>query len=290
MIIRVFDMLPRYDIVHKAGLVCKAWLALTRYPQLWTTLDHQNGLKSISIRIKNMVDLLGLLRRRQFTSLKTLSPPSTVFLRKNALSEIAESCPLLEEINLGCSLRCHMKPTRQYLLDTVSIFPHLSKIRFNNSRIMDDDIRLFCVRMGDRLREIRIEDETTKHDDHQLTNKTLRIIGRHCPNLELFQYTYNHHDISRQNPFTAKGIISLLTRCTKLRSLALIRNEHIGLNAFEFILEDSVKLERLFVVDHEQLKKNKKLCKRLSQKLRLLQILTKKEHEERILKRPTYWW
>uniref|UniRef100_A0A7S3L5H5 F-box domain-containing protein n=1 Tax=Amphora coffeiformis TaxID=265554 RepID=A0A7S3L5H5_9STRA len=290
--LRVFEMLPRYDTVCKAGLVCKSWLALTRSPRLWKTLDNANGLTSDSTRIKNMTDLLQLLGRPQFASLKFLSPPNKVQFRKKALCQIAGACPLLEEIDLGCNIQSSMKPTGPDILEAVSLFPHLSKIRFNNDRVMDYDIQSFCVLMGSRLREIRIDDATTFDDDHQLSDGTLETLGRSCPNLVLFQYCYRKFSISAPNPLTAKGIISLLKGCTKLHSLGLVKNGVIGLEAFEYILEDSVKLERLFVADHEQLYNNNILCDRLSEKLSSFEVVSTEEHNERTRTRKslTYWW
>ena len=280
MMLRVFEMLPKYDVVCKAGMVCKSWLALTRSPRLWETLDNENGLKLESKHIKNMTDLLKLLRRPQFASLTCLVPPFKVQLRKKALEQIAEACPLLEEIDLGCSIWSNMKPSEADIMDATSLFPHLSKIHFNNYRLTDTQIRSFCGVMGSRLREIRIDDAYAC--DQKLTDATLAAIGRSCPNLELFEYRYTFMPERIANPLTEEGIISLLRGCTKLHSLALLRNGNIGLGAYEYILEDSVKLERLFVVGHPPLHGSTLLCDRLSEKLSSFEVVTKDAHSTRV--------
>jgi polyhydroxyalkanoate synthesis regulator phasin len=102
--LQILDFLPKTDLVLRASEVSKAWLAMSRSPQLWT-MEH--GLLSRSTRITNMDHLLALLERPQFALLKTLAFPNLVRLQENALEKIAESCPLLVYMDIGglCSSR-----------------------------------------------------------------------------------------------------------------------------------------------------------------------------------------
>lgn len=70
----VLEFVPRYDAVLKASLVSKSWLAVTRAPQFWHTLDNESCLLAKSTTITNMTSLLELLGRPQFGSLKSLTP------------------------------------------------------------------------------------------------------------------------------------------------------------------------------------------------------------------------
>jgi hypothetical protein len=96
--LHILDFLSKADLVLGASEVSRAWLSMSRSPQMWTTLDAEHGLVSNSDLITDMDDLLELLERPQFALLKSLVPPDQVRLRKKDLEEIAELCPLLEDI------------------------------------------------------------------------------------------------------------------------------------------------------------------------------------------------
>jgi hypothetical protein len=99
--LHILDFLPKTDLVLRTSQVSKAWLSMSLSPQMWTILDTEHGLFSRSKRVTNMDHILALLERPQFVFLKTLVPPNKVRLRKKALEKIAESCPLLEDIDIG---------------------------------------------------------------------------------------------------------------------------------------------------------------------------------------------
>lgn len=243
VLLQVLGFLPRYESVQNASLVSKAWLAGARSPQLWHTLDNDYGLLGHSTTIVNMTSLLELLDRPQFTSLKTLIPPSNIQIRKKAIGKIAEACPILEEIDFGYSFLSRLKPDDTDLNSLPALFPHLTKIRLNQDKVTDAGITGFCECMGDRLMSIQIRD--SYRCSQKLSDDTLLTMSRCCPNLERFDYEYR--TISAEPlSISEKGVIALVKGCPNLKILNLIGMDSIGSAAFEYILENG-NLNRLLV-------------------------------------------
>jgi hypothetical protein len=138
------------------SLVAKNWLAATRSPHFWHTLDAEHGLLYQSMTVRNMTDLLNLLSRPQFSSLRVLVPPDKVQMRAKALEQIAKACPNLEEFDLGFSLWSSMKVDDKALLALPELFPHLKGVRFGTHRVTVSGMVQFCEKMGDRLISLRI--------------------------------------------------------------------------------------------------------------------------------------
>jgi hypothetical protein len=124
--LHILEFLSKTDLVLRTSEVSKAWLSMSRSSQMWTVLDTEHGLLFKSRRITNMDHLLALLERPQFAFLKTLVPPDKVRFRKQALEQISEACPLLEDIDIGYSLWSNMHAARRQCIDgnplTVSSF------------------------------------------------------------------------------------------------------------------------------------------------------------------------
>jgi hypothetical protein len=138
------------------SLVAKNWLAATRSPHFWHTLDAEHGLLYQSMTVRNMTDLLNLLSRPQFSSLRVLVPPDKVQMRAKALEQIAKACPNLEEFDLGFSLWSSMKVDDKALLALPELFPHLKGVRFGTHRVTVSGMVQFCEKMGDRLISLRM--------------------------------------------------------------------------------------------------------------------------------------
>ena len=197
---------PCSELVHTASLVAKSWLAVTRSTQLWHTLDSDHGLHRLAINVTNMDDLLELLQRPQFASLKTLIAPDKVQVRVKAPSQIAKCCPLLERIDFGFSPWSKMKLDENALLQLPTLFPHLNAVGFNNYKISDSGLRNFCGVMGDRLLSLRIRD--SYNSSWELSDETLiECISQHCPNLEQFDYHHWPRKISPRPTFSDNGVI-----------------------------------------------------------------------------------
>ena len=276
----ILKFIPCYDMVHKASLVSKAWLAVARMPQLWHTLNNDYGLLENSTTITNMTQLLELLNRNpQFASLKVLTPPDKVQMRNKAFEQIAKACPLLEAIDVGYSVWSNMKCDDKALQLLPSIFPHLKELRLNTYKISDSGLAAFCERMGGRLLEIRIRyrySSTKKLSDH-----TLAAIAHHCSNLERFEYTEYHGEYD----FTETGIISLLNGCRNLKNLTLINTKVVGLGVFRYIMEqDAVQLERLYVTGHDGLMQDVALCAALDEKVDSFEAIQQSVHSSRTAK------
>jgi hypothetical protein len=146
------------------SLVAKNWLAATRSPHLWHTLDAEHGLLYTSTTVRNMTDLLNLLIRPQFASLRVLIPPDRVQMRAKAIEQIAKACPNLEEFDLGFSLWSSMKIDDKTLLALPELFPHLKGVRFSTYSVTVSGMVQFCEKMGDRLISLRISDSVLKDE------------------------------------------------------------------------------------------------------------------------------
>lgn len=273
-----FDFLPRHETVHKVSLVSKTWLSVARAPQLWHTLDTVNGLLCMSRNVYTMTQLLNLLNRPQFALLKSLSLPNTVRVSKNFIEKLAKACPMLEDIDLGFRLNSTAKPDSTCLFSLPSLFPQLSKIGLNLKKVTAPALEWFCERIGDRLLSLEFKYEYTSIGDFpwQVSDKTFRVISRHCTKLKRFGFSCNWRRVQGALfRLSSKGVISLLKGCPALKSLTLIDAGFIGLSAFEYIAEDeSTKLNHLLVVGHSELMNNTSLCARLAKKIEHFEAIT----------------
>lgn len=282
ILIRILEILPRCRVVKTASLVSKAWLAATRSPNLWHTLDNTTGLGDSSASITNMTKLLQLLTRRQFRSLRTLVPPRKVRMRKKALALIAKSCPLLEEIDVGGSLFSCMKATDVDILSLPALFPRLSGIRLSQWKVTSNGITDFCKNMGCRLTSVRIDNTVMPGAGTELTDDSLALIARYCPNLKHFEYG-SYLGYGPGSLVSGKGIIALLRDGSKLKTLSLLNRVSKGLEVFYHILaQTSASLERLFVVNHFELMENEDICARLKDKIDHFTAIDGKQHARRV--------
>lgn len=211
-------------------LCLRSWLSDSRLPQLWYTLDTENGLIAKARKqISNMDHLLKLLNRPQFALLKTLVPPHKVRLKKQATKRIAESCPQIEKIDVGYSTWSHMHVNDNDLLLLPSAFPHLSKIHVGIDRDLTRfELHHFFNTMANRLVDLRICIcvYVSTNQGFVFSNDDLTQLGCHCPNFTHFHYSY---DRSYPELFTAQGLIVLLCNCCKLKSLELLQTKNLGL-------------------------------------------------------------
>lgn len=243
--ILILGFLPRCAAVRAASLVSKAWLAATRDPVFWRTLDGWNGLSEQSRTVRNMTSMLELLSRRQFSALRSLTPPDRIRMRKNALVCISKACPMLEEIDLGFSIWSAMRASVDDLLSLPALFPCLESVRLNQWKVTNVGIVEFCKRMGDRLKSIRINSLCNLSES--LTDDDLDMISHCCPNLKQFEYgSYMLHE----SALTERGIAALLEKGA-VKNITIMGYSSFNPLAFARILEDaSIKIDRLFIVDY----------------------------------------
>lgn len=282
ILICILAILPRCEIVKTTSLVSKSWLAATRSPKLWHTLDNTTDLGDSSLSVTNMTDLLGLLTRRQFRSLRTLVPPRNVRMRKRALALIAKSCPLLEEIDVGGSLLSCMKATDADILSLPALFPRLSGIRTSQWKVTSNGITAFCQKMSSRLASLRIDNTIMAGAGTELADEDLALIARYCPNLKRFEYG-SYFGFGSVSLVSGKGIIALLREGSKLKTLSLLSRASTGLEIFYHILaQSSAPLQRLFVVNHFELLANEDICARLKDKIDHFTAIDGKQHMRRV--------
>lgn len=296
IVAQILSFLPAHDSVHRVSLVCKSLLAVARLPQLWHTLDNSTGLLEKSSTITNMTQLLELLKRPQFASLKILTPAEKVQFRAKSLDHMAKSCPLLERLDLGYGIWSHMKMDDKALLTLPHLFPHLCAVKLNTYKITDWGLASFCELMGDRLQSIRIYesayDSGGVQKNKKLSDRTLtEVIGKQCPNLQEFEY--NSSFLGRSE-ITEHGIIGLLDQCHNLQKLSLIQTLSVGKAAFSHILggEDDSDGEsapphppflcQLYVVAHDELFEDKSLCAALEERIGHVEIIPQNVHNKRI--------
>ena len=283
--LHILDFLPKTDLVLRTSEVSKAWLSMSRSPQMWTILDTENGLISKSKRVTNMDHLLALLRRPQFALLKTLVPPDKVRLRKTALKKIAESCPLLEEIDIGYSLWSSMHADDNALMEIPSLFPYLKKIRFDlrQHTVTRDGLWRFLEAMADRLVDLRIYalivQVLGEATPWVLADADLEEISRHCQNLEYFRYEQYADAVGE--PFSKEGVIALVRGCPKLKSIVLTNTQSVQIEAFEYIAEHATNLQHLLVVGDSRLMNNSDLCLRLGRKIEHFEAISASENSDR---------
>jgi hypothetical protein len=286
--LHILDFLPKTDLVHRISQVSKAWLSMSRSPQMWTILDTEHGLLSKSVRVTNMDHLLALLERPQFAFLKTLVPPDKVRLRKKALEKIAESCPLLEDIDMGYSPHSSMHADDNALMAIPSLFPHLKKIRFCSDRqdkITRNGFWRFLETMADRLVDLRVYALVFGPNDTRtwvLSDADLQEISRHCQNLEHFRYELYKDDGGEL--LSKEGVIALVRGCPKLKSIYLANPlQNVQIEAFEYIAEHAANLQNLLVVGDSRLMNNSDLCLRLGEKIENFEAISTVENDERRL-------
>jgi hypothetical protein len=267
------------DLVHHISLVNKAWLAVARDPRYYHTLDPEHGLLTESKTVRNMNELIKLLGRRQFSSLKTLIPPYKVQMRAKALESIATKCPQLECLDLGYAIRSNMKVDDNGLACLPSLFPHLRSLSLNMYRSTDKGVAEFCRAMGSRLISLRIYESYAC--DRKLSDYTLaHVLGRHCPNLQRFSYQSWFND-NEHCLFTATGLRELLEGCRQLRHLSLLDTGNIHKSIFCYIANHKLPqdnsqplpLERLFVMNHIDLMRDTELCTLLGNVLPSFEVI-----------------
>jgi len=101
----VLKFLTGKEIVKYASLVNKAFLAASRNPLLWETLDKHSGLTNSNKKL-NMTALQNLLRRPQFARLKHfMMPQNALKLSTKNTKQLALLCPHLELFSVGYSTR-----------------------------------------------------------------------------------------------------------------------------------------------------------------------------------------
>lgn len=243
----ILEFLPRPQVVLSASLVSKSWLAIIRAPEFWKVLDHSSGLLEGSNTILNMTDLLKLLNRPQFASLRTLCPPNKVQNRKKALEQVAKACPLLEEIDLGLGIWSHMKIDDAALRSLPQLFPFLKAVRFNTYRVSLAGLKDFCRAMGENLVDLAVYES---YDKPLLSNEVLAFIGETCPRLERF---YVNFDYMSRGHGLGQGMIDLLQNCSNLKCLRIFTCDNMDGTVFEYIINsNSIVLERLVVVCKRQ--------------------------------------
>ena len=298
IVAQILAFLPAHDTVHRVSLVCKSLLAVARLPQLWHTLDNSTGLLEKSSTINNMTQLLELLKRPQFSSLKILTPAEKVQFRAKSLDQIAKSCPLLQSLDLGYGIWSHMKMDDKALLTLPHLFPHLCAVKLNTYKITDWGLANFCELMGDRLKSIRIYesayDSGGVQKNKKLSDRTLTdVIGKQCPNLEEFEY--NSSFLGRSE-ISEHGIIGLLDQCHKLQKLSLIQTLSVGKAAFAHMccggtssIDDDrtfpphpPSLSHLYVVAHEELLEDSLLRVSLEDRIDRVEIIPQSVHNKRI--------
>ena len=282
--LHILDFLPKTDLVLRTSEVSKAWLSLSRSPQMWTILDTEHGLISKSKRVTNMNHLLALVEQPQFALLKTLAPPDKVRLREKALEKIAQACPLLEDIDIGYSHCSYMHADDNALMVIPSLFPHLKKIKFQlRDNVTRNGFWRFLETMADRLVDLRIfammwfqPDETGKW---VLSDTDFKEISRHCQNLEHFRYEQLDDDVGEV--LSKEGIIALVRGCPKLKSIVLSNTTSVHIEAFEYIAEHVGNLQKLLVVGNSRLMNNSDLCLRLSEKIEHFEAISTSENDKR---------
>lgn len=280
--IRILSFISRPEAVHTASMVCKGWLAVTRDPSFWQSLDSSNGLGGLSSTIRNTSDLLSLLSRRQFSSLKCLVTPVKLRMPKTAIVFISKACPLLEEIDVGYSIYSEIHITDTNLLALPKLFPRLSKIRLSLKRATNGGIAAFCQRMGRRLLSFRIDDLPSP-EERALTDETVFVLAGSCPNLERFDYgCFMYRGNWTEATVSSGGIVALLAGCTSLKSISLLNRISTGLQLFEHMLEmDNLNLDSLFIVGHVDLNEDNDLCLRLAAKVKDFEAISDAEHLKR---------
>jgi len=222
-----------------------------------------------------MSELLRLLKKPTFTSLKVLVPPHRIQTRKNAFDEIAKCCPMLEDIDAGENILSRMKIDDLTLLSLPQLFPHLKCIGFNMHKVTNTGVSSFCRNMAHRLRSLSIYD--SYYCDAKLTDKTLKTISEHCPNLEMFMFHFASTKSSKNKSFGENGIIDLVKGCSNLKILCLHMTHtktSVGTAAFEYIADNDCSLDTLEVVGDPALQSNKKLRAKLTAKLRSFKVIS----------------
>jgi hypothetical protein len=215
--VKMMGFLNGREIVQ-LSTVNKAWLYISRMPELWVTLDAINGLSNKARRMTQKT-LTVLLERPQFVNLRSLTLPMKVKLGKTTIKSIAKSCPLLETWNVGYG-RDTGRGKDSDLEDAAEEFTKLTSIRTNLWDVTAWGIISVAKVMGTRLLDLRIDNDCICN--HYLNNGVLTVISEHCPNLRFF--AYKMHSMFYKGLFdwlTGAGVISLVGGCRRLEVLEL---------------------------------------------------------------------
>lgn len=278
---RVFTFLPKYHALVSVSLVSRAWLAVIRSPQFWPTLDNSTGLLEQSSTVLNSTALVKVLKNSTFSSLNRLAFPEKVQSKKMLFEQIAKSCPVLEDLDMGDHVWTKMKIDNHTLAKLPELFPHLKSISFNTYKLTDSAVSSFCRAMGGRLVSLSVSDSFNCHK--KLSDATLMTIGEYCPNLERFDFLNSYSSYNTNVlQFSHSGCLALLKGCPNLKCLSLIMAHFVGIEAFEEISKNPGNLERLFVVGNLPLELDTPLQEALDVKLKSFECIDKFQHDCRV--------
>jgi hypothetical protein len=207
------------------------------------SLDLGKDLKSRETKITSVRRLIRFLQQPRFASLKKLVSPRSNELRfgvrKNTLAKIAQNCPLLEDMSLGCFQgKGSMRLCGCQLKALPILFPRLTKVSLGiDWRLKRNEVTTFVQTMGARLVHCHLfTDLQYGNSNLYLGNETLQAIGSHCPNLESFRYRFHDYMLAdHESNITEDGVIALVHDCPKLKHLSLFYTKRVGLQAFDFI-------------------------------------------------------
>ena len=229
-VLHILTFVGTYNLTHSTSLVAKSWLAASRSPHLWHTLDLHRHCRIFGLiqqqqqqqQPKNMFHcgddfLKRLLQRPQFKRLQRLTLPETAsgHYRQGTLQTIsALNLEQLEELDIGYDNRRSRHSPPYYskydplmlLSDFPKLFPQISRInvvttaaaaaadrqqhRLDCTRLTD--IVAFTRQMKARLKSIRIYDLSYSSVDDSV-GLLLHALAEHCPNLERLDYERRYH-------------------------------------------------------------------------------------------------
>jgi len=139
--LNIMKFLTGRQIVLYASLVSKSWLAASRNPLLWETLDNSCGLTNANKKL-NMTALQNLLRRPQFGRLKHLTMPHNALkLSAKSIKQLSQLCPHLESFSVGYATNITgPKMKGADLIGVVETFSKLNAIHTHMWSITHTDI------------------------------------------------------------------------------------------------------------------------------------------------------
>ena len=224
----ILNYLTAEDIVVRCSLVNKTWLSAARSPVLWET--GRNLLPKLA-GINTMSSLLALLRRPQFSRLRSLTVPRSCRLGNTGMKQLAELCPDLKGLDLGYS-ECFYAMDDD-LVTAAELFPGLSSVRFTMRSIWNTGIVRMAGIAGQQLVDLRIKVEQPR----TLSSDTMASVVANCPNLRVFScYLYPKNYWIGVDWFTEVGVIALVRGCLDLKVLELCNAAAVGLQTYETIV------------------------------------------------------